>query len=101
MTVAILDRDDGVSPKGMAWGRFRRNRMAVCGALVLGVLVVVCFASLPWTVRHYGEQHLGHVKEGPSGAFWFGTDGLGRDLFARFLLGGAISLLIGLSSAGI
>ncbi len=44
-------------------------------------------------------MNLEHVKEPPTKTFWMGTDALGRDLRARFLLGGAISLSIGLASA--
>jgi oligopeptide transport system permease protein len=122
----IMDeRGEGMrSPWRMAWRRFRRNVLAVAGLVVLVVLVGVCFGSLPWTLgkagsagngqaARYEAQDLGHVKTPPRWAggevregempleakYWMGTDALGRDLRARFLLGGAISLSIGLCSA--
>jgi oligopeptide transport system permease protein len=119
----ITDEEEAVrSPWRMAWRRFRRNLLAVAGMVVLVVLVGVCFGSLPWTlgsagggerVGRYEAQDLGHVKTPPRWAsaavreretplgteYWMGTDALGRDLRARFLLGGAISLSIGLCSA--
>jgi ABC-type dipeptide/oligopeptide/nickel transport system permease subunit len=99
----------------LAMRRFWRNRAAVAGLIVLAVLVAACFGTLPWTlgsrpgsgglaggVQRYADQmELAHVREAPSAAFWMGTDLLGRDLRARFLLGGAISLALGLASAGI
>ncbi len=42
------------------------------------------------------EQNVDSILRGPSVTHWFGTDTLGRDLFARVLLGGRISLLVGL-----
>lgn len=42
------------------------------------------------------EQNIDSILLGPSATHWFGTDTLGRDLFARVLLGGRISLLVGL-----
>ena len=37
-------------------------------------------------------------KEGPSSAHWFGTDEAGRDIFARTLHGGRVSLTIGIAA---
>ncbi|HUO07028.1 MAG TPA: ABC transporter permease [Phycisphaerae bacterium] len=88
------------SPWGLARRRFLKNRLAVIGAVVLGVLILSCFLTIPWTIDRYADQMgLKHVIEPPSGQFWMGTDSLGRDLMSRFLLGGALSLSIGLASA--
>ena len=90
----------------------RANRLAVAGAVLLLAIVTICFACIPWALggvnrggqvvpRYADQMDLAHVKEAPSAAFWMGTDSLGRDLRARFLLGGAISLSIGIASAAI
>lgn len=42
------------------------------------------------------EQNVDDILRGPTAKHWFGTDTLGRDLFARVLLGGRVSLLVGL-----
>ena len=41
------------------------------------------------------------ASRSPSGAHWFGTDQLGRDLFARVLYGGQISMLVGFVATGV
>lgn len=88
------------TPWTLARRRFFRNTLAVAGAIVLLLLLLACFGSLPWSFPRSGDQqHLQHVLSAPSPALPFGTDRLGRDLLARFLLGGAISLAIGLASA--
>ena len=77
------------------------NKMAVAGLAGILFLVVLCFGSLPWTLGQYDQQNLDAVHQAPSWTHWMGTDALGRDLLVRMLLGGAISLIIGLSSAAI
>jgi peptide/nickel transport system permease protein len=44
---------------------------------------------------------LSHRREAPSAAHWFGTDDLGRDVFARVLFGARVSLAVGLLSAAV
>ncbi|MGN6371041.1 MAG: ABC transporter permease [Phycisphaerae bacterium] len=88
------------SPWLLARRRFMRNPLAVIGLLLLTLLLLACFLSLPWTKNHYADQqNLHYVLQSPSLQFPMGTDALGRDLLARFLLGGALSLFIGLASA--
>jgi oligopeptide transport system permease protein len=97
------------TPWRMARRRFMRNRMAVVGLVVLLALVLACYASMPYSLGHasaarsprYEEQHLSQTLQSVSQSFPCGTDQLGRDILARMLLGGTISLAIGLSSAAI
>lgn len=62
----------------------------------LGLLLfLICF--FPWLGFGTGlEQNVENILLSPGGAHWFGTDSLGRDIFARVLLGGRISLFVGL-----
>lgn len=62
----------------------------------LGLLLfMVCF--FPWLGFGTGlEQNVENILLSPGATHWFGTDGLGRDIFTRVLLGGRISLLVGL-----
>jgi len=78
-----------------AWRRLRRNRLALCGGCVLIVLALLC-AFGPIFSQSYQEIHLDLGATPPSGAHWLGTDDLGRDLFSRILLGGRISIMVGL-----
>jgi len=84
------------------------GRILVGGAALLGVFVA-CVLTLPWTTRsqsrlYYDQQNQDAPLEPPS---WrpidrlFGTDELGHSLLGRCLLGGVISLSIGMASAAI
>ena len=81
--------------------RFRHNRVAM-GALTL-LLLLICFAIFaPLLTSHsYFETNLALKNEPPSKHFWFGTDDLGRDMFARTACGARISLFVGISAAAI
>ncbi|HEY2146016.1 MAG TPA: ABC transporter permease subunit [Steroidobacteraceae bacterium] len=78
--------------------RFTANRAAV---FALGVIASVVALTLlgPWInpndIGTLDWQHVGAVPGSPN-AHWFGTDRLGRDLFARTLAGTRVSLDIGL-----
>lgn len=99
MTTSLLPSTPA-SPSRLALRRFRKNKPAVVGLLFLLLLTLACALSLPWTTHAYNDQMLlAHVKQSPSLHFPMGTDALSRNLAARFLLGGAISLLIGIASA--
>jgi ABC-type dipeptide/oligopeptide/nickel transport system permease subunit len=80
------------------WRRFRRNRLAVVGLVVLGVLVLAAiFAPLIAQydpIRDRGTDY----RSGPSLDHWFGTDRIGRDVFSRIVYGARISLRIGIAA---
>ncbi|MBI5380297.1 MAG: ABC transporter permease subunit [Opitutae bacterium] len=78
-----------------AWHRLRRNRLAVFGGGALLALALLC-ALGPVFSQSYREQTLALGATPPSAAHWCGTDIHGRDLFARILYGGRISLMVGL-----
>ena len=86
----------GTSLWADAWGRLRRNRVAVVGGAVLAFIILLC-ALLPAMLGLDPKANdLAHHGMAPSGAHVFGTDNLGRDYFARVLVGGQTSLLVGL-----
>jgi len=89
------------SPFQLAFRRLVRNRGAVAGALLLSLMTLAC-VLLPLLLK-LDPSHTQPVLRNlpPSGQFWFGTDGLGRDLFARVLVGGRTSLLVGLASTAV
>ncbi len=78
-----------------AWRRLRKNRLAVAGGIVVLTLFLLYFIG-PFFSQHYEEQNLDLGASPPGAAHWLGTDTLGRDLFARLLYGGQISLTVGL-----
>lgn len=79
------------------WRRFRRNRLAVVGLAMILVLVAIAVVG-PLLTDDPRQQNVGVRFEGPSAGHWFGTDEVGRDIFARVVNGAGISLLSGLVS---
>ena len=73
------------------------------GLITLLAIAVPCLVTLPWSLSYYDVQRLeGDVALAPpSLAEPMGTDLLGRSVLWRCLLGGAVSLSIGASAAGI
>ncbi len=79
------------------WDRFRSNRRALIGLIVL--LFIVLLAVIGPFFSPYPYDGMGtEVNCGPSATHWFGTDALGRDLFTRVLYGIRISLFVGFVS---
>ncbi len=84
------------SPGREAWRRFRRHKLAMASAFILGLIVLaVVLGPLIWRVP-INEIDFSAKLEGPSWAHPFGTDDLGQDILARMLYGGRISLAVGL-----
>ncbi len=73
--------------------------MGRAGGVLLVLIALPCFVTLPWSVRHYDTIDYDAAEMPPSVEHPFGTDLFGRSLLWRCLLGGAISLGIGLSAA--
>jgi ABC-type dipeptide/oligopeptide/nickel transport system permease subunit len=89
------------SPFQLALERLAKNRAAVAGAALLS-LIALCCIFLPMLLRLDPDHtHPALRNLPPSGKYWFGTDTLGRDLFARVMVGGRTSLLVGLASTAV
>jgi peptide/nickel transport system permease protein len=97
-----LDADrPGRSFVADVWRRTRRNPGALAGAaVVLAVLLVAIFAPL---LAHADPlaQNLAAQDLPPGPGHPFGTDKLGRDLFARIAFGARISIAIGFVAVGL
>ena len=95
-----MDRTS-VLPRG-PWARFRRDRraMACLAVLCLELLAVLLLPPL-LGLDPYSSDMAAGFWAAPSPEHLLGTDDAGRDLLARLLYGGRVSLLIGLSAAGI
>jgi peptide/nickel transport system permease protein len=83
------------------WKRFSKNKMALAGCAVVGLLFIVSILA-PW-IAPYDPNHMNlqNVLVPPSGTHLFGTDQLGRDVLSRMIWGARISLKVGFVATGI
>ncbi len=88
----------GLSPGRQAWRRLRRNRFAIIGAVSLVIIMLLCFALPALLGLDPISVNPTRHHEPPSWEHLFGTDNVGRDYFARVLIGGQTSLLVGLAA---
>lgn len=74
--------------------KFTQNKLAVLGLIII---VIITGASIAGMIMglDYSTPVLTEMKKAPSAEHWFGTDTMGRDLFARVLIGGCYSIFIG------
>lgn len=84
------------------WRRFRRNRLAMIGLGLVGLVLLMTVASFflaPW--EQVIQQNLPEALKPPSARNPLGTDHLGRDVLRRVLYGSRVSLLVGITVVGI
>ncbi|MBI4536452.1 MAG: ABC transporter permease [candidate division NC10 bacterium] len=112
----------GASPSRIVWRFFLKNRVAVAGMLTVATFFVVALVGLPLTKPEHPtldprEVRLPDKLKPPLsmpnrtalapellprlGVYLFGTDELGRDVFARMLEGAFVSLAVGFVAVGI
>ncbi|MDO5135631.1 MAG: ABC transporter permease [Eubacteriales bacterium] len=78
--------------------KFMNNKLACIGLVVVLLITAACIIGAAVGVD-YATPALPDMKKPPSGAHIFGTDTMGRDLFARVLIGGCYSIVIGVFCA--
>jgi oligopeptide transport system permease protein len=81
------------------WRRLKKNPVAMASLLLIIVFAVMAFVGPLMTPYNYYENELLNGDKGPSLQHWFGTDGLGRDLWERVWAGAKVSLFIGVATA--
>ena len=84
----------------VTWAVARRDRFALAGLVIYGVLLVVALAAP--VVAPYNPQDLNYrpdgevaANEAPSLSHWLGTTNLGRDIFSQVLFGARAALVWG------
>ena len=81
----------------LVWRRFRRHKMAMAGAVMIILLILYSFGGALFVTEEYANHTDTSIRlQPPSREHPFGTDTVGRDILARTIYGGQISLLIGL-----
>jgi oligopeptide transport system permease protein len=81
-----------------AWRRVRRNKLALVGASIIGVLVLMAVVSVFWTPYPVWKQAVGPTYAGISAQHWLGLDASGRDILSRIMAGALISLQVGVGT---
>ena len=85
------------------WRQLRKNKGAIVGMILLVVIIIIALAS-PYIFNYETDVIANNVKERmqhPSSEHWFGTDDLGRDIFARVCYGARYSLAVGLVAVAV
>ncbi len=80
------------------WHQLRKNKGAIMGLVLLVVIIVVALGS-PYPFDYETQVIANNIKERmqpPSAEHWFGTDDMGRDIFARVCYGARYSLAVGI-----
>lgn len=75
------------------------NQLAMLGVAIFTIILLASIFAPLLTSHDPVKIDLRAMLQAPSGEHWFGTDRTGRDVFARVLYGGRISILVGLGSA--
>jgi peptide/nickel transport system permease protein len=91
--------EDGKRASRQTWRAFRRMPLGMTSLVILLLLVVIAVAApllAPYPAS-YGED----VLRPPSTAHWFGTDSLGRDVYAEVIWGTQQSVLVALAASAI
>lgn len=81
------------------WRRIRSDKVAVLSMGIIFVIVLLAIFVPMFSKYSYETTDFMKPNLAPNGEHWFGTDKLGRDLWARVWVGARTSLLIGLGGA--
>ncbi len=85
-----------LTPTARAWRRFRRSKLAVIGLFMVALMAILAIGAPLIAQYDPLKNDLLNRAKPPTVEHWFGTDRTGRDVFARTIYGGRISLMVGL-----
>ncbi|WP_455675286.1 ABC transporter permease [Pradoshia sp.] len=82
-----------------SWQMLRQNKLAMAGLVFLTLLIIMAIIGPSLSPVSIEEQSIMNQNLPPSSEYWFGTDDLGRDVFARTWYGARVSLFVGIMAA--
>ena len=91
-------RNEVQTPWAIAFGQFRKNKLALFGIVILFVLIIWCFYGPVFTNFALLETNVSMAKQKPGLKHLLGTDAVGRDIFTRLMYGGRVSLTVGFAA---
>jgi peptide/nickel transport system permease protein len=98
--VGLASVEDALPPHtGFLLGamrRFRRNRLAMSGLVVITVFLLMAIFAPLFATHDPAAVAISERLAGPSVEHWFGTDNLGRDIYSRVVYGARVTMLVGL-----
>lgn len=74
------------------WRHFRRNPLGIGAMMIMGLMVAVALAAP--LIAEYPQGYGTEVLAPPSAEHWFGTDTLGREIFAEVVWGTRVSMVV-------
>lgn len=96
------EKNLGDTPWRLAARRLKKNKMAMAGLVFLLLMVLFCVAGPLFSpYRDITEVDIVNAKQAPCALHWLGTDLSGRDILTRLMLGGRLSLMIGLVATAV
>ncbi len=98
---AAVKKEKIESPWRVAFKRLLKNKLAMTGLIILVVLAIMSFIVPMFYPYDAYTMDYSIVEQAPSAAHILGTDNVGRDVFARLMEAGRISLLVGIVAVSI
>lgn len=81
------------------WRRYRQSKPAMVGMAIIVVFVFLAIVAPMLSPFRYDQVDLQSTYQKPNATHWFGTDALGRDIWAATWVGARVSLTVGLAAA--
>ena len=85
--------------KNRALRKLFANKLSIFGFIIFFLIIFLCVLAPLFTPNSSTKVDLRNILSPPTGAHILGTDKVGRDIWARILYGGRISIEVGLGSA--
>lgn len=83
------------SALGLIWKMLKARKVVLLSVVLLAMMVLLAVLANWVSSADPNSMRIAHRLRAPSAEHWFGTDEFGRDVFARVIYGGRVSLLVG------
>lgn len=101
MTTATESLQSDVREESRVWKKLKANKSAALGFILVTFFVGIALLAPLLPIDDPAATSWSAIRKAPSGAYWMGTDELGRDILSRMIWGAQASLLAGVVSVAI